>query len=101
MLTHSPYEDVPIHRGEDFDRAFAKTLAMASAVRETTHLQVFVALGPYPGEFVGLRQALGREAAIEAMRKGIDRAARQVAGGTAVGWGGGGRADLPGRAEGL
>ena len=99
MLTHSPYEDVPIHRGEDFDRAFAKTLAMASAVRETTRLQVFVALGPYPVEFIGLRQALGHEAAIQAMRSGIDRAARLIADGKAVAFGEVGRPHFPVPAE--
>jgi len=33
LLTHSPYADIPIARAEDYERAYAKTLAMADAVR--------------------------------------------------------------------
>lgn len=95
MLTHSPYEDMPIRRAEDFDRAYGKTLAMADAVRGVTHLQVFVALGPYPVEFLGLQQALGHDAAIDAMRSGIDRAARLIADGRAVAFGEVGRPHFP------
>jgi len=95
MLTHSPYEDIPIRGGEDFDRAYGKTLAMADAVRGTTGLQVFVALGPYPVEFLGLQRALGRDGAVEAVRSGIDRAARLIADGKAVAFGEVGRPHFP------
>jgi TatD-related deoxyribonuclease len=87
MLTHSPYADIPIRRAEDFDRAYAKTLAMADAVRQATRLQVFVALGPYPVEILGLRDALGPEVAREAMESGIDRAAHLIRAGRAVAFG--------------
>jgi TatD-related deoxyribonuclease len=87
LLTHSPYDDIPIRRAEDYDRAYAKTLAMADAVRNATHLQVFVALGPYPVEYLGLQEAIGRDAAGEAVKSGIDRAARLIADGKAVAFG--------------
>ena len=64
LLTHSPYDEIPIHRAEDYDKAYAKTLAMAEAVRKATHVQVFVALGPYPVDFLGLQGAIGRAPAI-------------------------------------
>ena len=78
LLTHSPYADIPIRRADDYDRAYAKTLAMAEAVRRGTSLQVFVALGPYPVELIGLRDNMGLEAAFDTMRTGLDRAARLI-----------------------
>lgn len=95
MLTHAPYPDIPIRAGEDFGRAFEKTLAMADAVRLATRLQVFVALGPYPVEFIGLQQALGHDSAIQAMQSGIDRAARLIADKKAVAFGEVGRPHFP------
>ncbi|MGI0150166.1 MAG: TatD family hydrolase [Thermoplasmata archaeon] len=95
LLTHSPYEDIPIRRAEDYDRAYEKTLAMAEAVRRATHLQVFVALGPYPVELLGLREAIGPEGAIEAMRSGIDRAAQLIQDEKAVAFGEIGRPHFP------
>ena len=95
LLTHSPYEEIPVRRAADYDKAYGKTLAMADAVRGATHLQVFVALGPYPVEFLALREALGLEGAIEAMRSGIDRAAQLIADRKAVAFGEVGRPHFP------
>ncbi|HYV09136.1 MAG TPA: TatD family hydrolase [Thermoplasmata archaeon] len=95
LLTHSPYDDVPIRRGADFGEAYNKTLAMAEAVRATTSLQVFVALGPYPVEFLALRGAIGPQPAMEAIREGIDEAARHIAEGRAIAFGEIGRPHFP------
>ena len=95
LLTHSPYEDVPIGRADDYERAYRKTLAMGDAVRAATHLQVFIAVGPYPVELLHLQKVLGLESAVEAMRSGIDRAARLIADGKAVAFGEVGRPHFP------
>jgi TatD-related deoxyribonuclease len=95
LLTHSPYEDIPIRRAEDYDRAYAKTLAMAEDVRRTTRIQVFVALGPYPVDFLGLQGAIGRTPAIDVMRSGIDRAAQHIAEQKAIAFGEVGRPHVP------
>jgi TatD-related deoxyribonuclease len=95
LLTHSPYEDIPIRRAEDYDRAYAKTLAMAEDVRRTTRIQVFVALGPYPVDFLGLQGAIGRTPAIDVMRSGIDRAAQHIAEQKAIAFGEVGRPHFP------
>ncbi len=95
LLTHSPYDEIPIHRAEDYDKAYTKTLAMAEAVRKATHLQVFVALGPYPVDFLGLQGAVGHAPAIEVMRSGIDRAAEHIAAQRAVAFGEVGRPHFP------
>ncbi len=95
LLTHMPYDEVPIRRGEDFGVAYSKTLAMADAVRAATSLQVFVALGPYPVELLALRTAIGPQGAVEAMRQGIDEAARHIAEGRAIAFGEIGRPHFP------
>lgn len=95
LLTHCPYDDIPIRRPQDYHRAYAKTLAMADAVRSATRVQVFVAVGPYPVDFIGLRQALGPDAALDAMRFGIDQAARLIAEERAIAFGEIGRPHFP------
>src|SRR2546427_11581801 len=78
LLTHSPYAEVPIARADDYEKAYGLTLAMADAVRAATHLQVFVALGPYPVEFMHLRETLGHEAAMVAMKRAVDLAGNHI-----------------------
>ncbi len=95
LLTHSPYDDIPIRHPEDYEKAYRKTLSMGDAVRKATRLQVFVALGPYPVEFLTLREALGRNAAIDVIRSGIDRAAGLIADEKAIAFGEIGRPHFP------
>ncbi len=95
LLTHSPYEDIPINHGADYEMAYRKTLAMADAIRAGTSLKVFVALGPYPVECLHLKEVLGFEGAVAAMRQGIDLASRYVAQGKAVAIGEVGRPHFP------
>jgi TatD-related deoxyribonuclease len=95
LLTHSPYEDIPIRDARDYQRAYAKTLAMADAVRKATRLQVFVALGPYPVEFLTLRDSLGRDLAMDVVRSGIDQAAKFIAAQEAIAFGEIGRPHFP------
>jgi len=95
LLTHSPYAEVPITRADDFERAYGLTLAMADAVRTATALQVFVALGPYPVEFIDLRETLGHEAAMDAMKRAIDLAANHIRERRAVAFGEIGRPHFP------
>ena len=95
LLTHSPYDDLPINRGADYDQAYRKTLGMAEAIRTGTQLQVFVALGPYPVEFLHLKEVLGFEGAVGAMHEGVDLAARHIAQGRAVAIGEIGRPHFP------
>lgn len=95
LLVHAPYEDIPISHGADYDRAYHKTLAMADAIRAATKLQVFVALGPYPVDCLHLKEVQGLEAAVAAMRQGIDLASLYVAQGKAVAIGETGRPHFP------
>ncbi len=95
LLTHTPYDEIPIGHGIDYDVAYRKTLAMGDAIRAGTKLQVFVALGPYPVECLHLKKTLGLDGAVAAMRQGIDLASRYVAQGKAVALGEIGRPHFP------
>src|SRR3989475_1939007 len=99
LLTHSPYVEVPITRVDDFEKAYGLTLAMADAVRAATRLQVFVALGPYPVEFIDLRETLGHEPAVDAMKRAIDLAANHIRERRAVAFGETGTPPCPRDAE--
>ncbi len=95
MLTHSPYQDIPIRRAEDYEAAYARTLDLARQAREATRLKVFVALGPYPVDLLALRESLGLTAAAAVLKRGVDVAGRRVADGEAVAIGEVGRPHFP------
>jgi len=87
MLTHLPYDDIPIAKGDDYATAFDRTVQTAKLVRENTKLTVFVAVGPYPVDLLRLDEKLGLAAAVAAMKRGMDLAANLVRNGqvTAIG----------------
>ncbi len=95
LLTHSPYPEAPITGADDYRAAYGLTLSMADAVRAATHLQVFVALGPYPVEFIHLRETLGDPSAVDAMTHAMDLAAKYIREGKAVAFGEVGRPHFP------
>src|SRR2546425_11152166 len=72
LLTHAPDDDIPIRRGEDYGPAYQKTLRMADAVRGATAIQVFVALGPYPVDYLHLRETPRPPPATAPLRTGLD-----------------------------
>jgi TatD-related deoxyribonuclease len=95
LLTHTPYDDVPIRAGADYEAAYARTLAMAEAVRRATAIRVFVALGPYPVELVHLARTIGIQAAGAVCLEGVEAAAVHIAAGRAVAFGEVGRPHFP------
>jgi len=99
MLTHSPYDDLPVRRAEDYAAGYARTLDFARQVRTATRLKVFVALGPYPVDLLPLRESIGITAATDVLRSGVDLAGRHVAEGDAVAIGEVGRPHFPVDAE--
>jgi len=95
MLTHLPYDDLPLAGGEDYATAYARTLETADLVRANTTLTVFVAVGPYPVDLLRLDEKLGLAAAVEAMKRGMDIAADLVREGKVTALGEIGRPHFP------
>ena len=87
MLTHLPYDDLPLASGDDYAAAYERTLNTADLVRRETKTTVFVAVGPYPVDLLRLDEKLGLAGAITAMKRGMDLAAKLVRDGkvTAIG----------------
>src|SRR3972149_3696707 len=75
MLTHLPYDDLPLTTGGDYRAAYGRTLGTADLVREKTKLTVFVAVGPYPVDLLRLDERFGLEAAGAGMAGGVEIAA--------------------------
>ncbi|MBI4416151.1 MAG: TatD family hydrolase [Euryarchaeota archaeon] len=84
MLTHLPYDDIPIVSGDDYGVAFERTLKTADLVREQVGVKVFVAVGPYPADLLRLDEKLGLAAGVAAMKRGMDLAATLVREGRAT-----------------
>ncbi|HUT28110.1 MAG TPA: TatD family hydrolase [Methanomassiliicoccales archaeon] len=94
VLSHMPYDEVPIRSSDDFSMAYAVTLSLAEKAR-SAGARTFVTLGPYPVELLGLVERMPLEAAVEVMKGGMDRAADLVREGLAVGLGEIGRPHFP------
>ena len=95
MLTHLPYDDLPLGSGDDYAVAYERTLKTAALVRAETTIKVFVAVGPYPVDLLSLDEKLGLAGATAAMRRGMDLAANLVREGKVAALGEIGRPHFP------
>ena len=82
-LVTLPYKQVPITRGEDFERSYEITFSLADRAKEATALEINIAVGPYPVLILPLSEHYGLEKAEEMMMEGMDAAARLVGEGKA------------------
>ncbi|MCU0861165.1 MAG: TatD family hydrolase [Methanomassiliicoccales archaeon] len=95
ILSHLPYESVPIVRAEDFMESYRITLRLAERCRRETEVGVDVTVGPYPVILLSLAERNGLEGGVEIMRKGMEAAQKLVLEGLAVGIGEIGRPHFP------
>ncbi len=94
-LVTLPYNEVRITKGADFSESYGITYGLASKARESTDLEINIAVGPYPILLIPLAEAYGLERAEEIMMEGMEIAARDVAEGRAVAIGEVGRPHFP------
>lgn len=95
IISHMPYEELPVRNIEDFRRAFDITIALKERVNEETGVRAYATVGPYPGELVNLEKIHGLEVAKDIMVKGLDLAAEYVKEGKALAIGEVGRPHFP------
>jgi TatD-related deoxyribonuclease len=62
-------------RDKSYLSCYNETLKMAEEIRSKINIGVFVTVGPYPVDYLKLREKFGRYKAIVIMKKGIDYAA--------------------------
>ena len=55
---------------------YRETLQMAEEIRKELSVGVFVTVGPYPVDYIRLREHFSRDEVIELMKQGMDEAAR-------------------------
>jgi len=60
---------------KSYASCYCETLQMAKEIRAEIDVGVFVTVGPYPVDYLKLRETFGREITIELMKKGMDEAA--------------------------
>jgi len=82
-LVTLPYRQVPITKGEDFERSYEITFSLAEKAKEATALEINIAVGPYPVLIIPLAEHYGLEKAEDMMMRGMDTAARLVSEGKA------------------
>jgi TatD-related deoxyribonuclease len=95
VLSHLPYEMVPVTEARHFGESYQITLDMAERCRRETEVGVEVTLGPYPVLLIGLAERHGLTRAVEIMKEGMEEAQRQVLEGRAIGIGEIGRPHFP------
>lgn len=82
-LVTLPYAEVQILNGKDFARSFEITYRMAALAKDSTELEINIAVGPYPILLIGLAEKYGIQKASEMMIEGMEIAGNAVAGGKA------------------
>jgi len=61
---------------KSYKSCYLETLKMAEEIRSKICVGVFVTVGPYPVDFLKLKEKFGRNVAIQIMKKGMDEAAK-------------------------
>ena len=74
VLCQYPMTELVI-REKSYKSCYMKTSTMAEEIRDEIDIGVFVTVGPYPVDYLKLKENLGRAKAIEIMKKGMDEAA--------------------------
>ena len=74
VLCQYPMPSIVIQE-KGYTSCYRETLQMAEEIRSEIYLGVFVTVGPYPVDYLKLRETFGREITIEIMKKGMDEAA--------------------------
>lgn len=60
---------------KSYKNCYVETLKIADEIRSKINVGVFVTVGPYPVDYLLLNEKIGRDAAIEIMKQGMDLAA--------------------------
>lgn len=74
VLCQLPMVDLVI-KEKSYKSCYQETLEMAKIIRSNIDIGVFVTVGPYPVDYLKLREKFGREQAIQIMKNGMDLAA--------------------------
>ena len=82
-------------KNKGYKECYNETLLMADEIKSKIDIGVFVTVGPYPVDFIKLKEKFGRSQTILIMKKGIDEAASLCSEGKCIGIGEIGRPHFP------
>ena len=74
VLCQLPMSDLLI-KNKSYKLCFQETLKMADEIRSKIDIGIFVTVGPYPVDYLVLREKFGRDNAVKIMKNGMDYAA--------------------------
>lgn len=74
VLCQLPMVDLVL-REKSYVSCYKETMELVKIIRSSTDIGVFVTVGPYPVDYLALRDKFGRDEAIHIMKKGMDLAA--------------------------
>ena len=63
-------------KNKSYELCYKETLVMADEIRSNVDIGVFVTVGPYPVDYLKLREKFDRKSVILIMKRGIDEAAK-------------------------
>jgi TatD-related deoxyribonuclease len=75
ILCQLPMTNLVI-RDKSYLECYNETVKMANEIQSKIDIGVFVTVGPYPVDYIRLKEKFGRNVAISIMRQGIDEAAK-------------------------
>ncbi len=78
ILSHLPYHDLRDWDTEGYKPIYERTVRLAEKCMEKTSVEVFVTLGPYPVDLVGLKDKVGLDKGEKILLEGMDLAAEYV-----------------------
>jgi len=78
-----------------YEHVFQETIDMANEIQQKTGITVFTTVGPYPVDYLRLKETFNREKAVDLMKEGIKVAARFCEEGKSIGIGEIGRPHFP------
>jgi len=84
IVSHLPYEEIPVRSVDDFRRSFEVTIATVDRVNAETEVKAFATVGPYPVELLELEKIHGLAKAKEIMIDAMDISADLVRNGDAL-----------------
>jgi TatD-related deoxyribonuclease len=84
-----------VFKNKNYKSCYDETFSMANEIKSKIEIGVFITVGPYPVDFIKLKEKFGRNQAILIMKKGIDEAAALCEQGKCIGIGEIGRPHFP------
>jgi len=94
VLCQYPMPDLVI-KNKSYLEGYFETLKMAEEIRSKVDIGVFVTVGPYPVDYLILKERFDRKTAIDLMKKGMDEAANLCQENSCIGIGEIGRPHFP------